>query len=531
MNVLIIGGYGVFGLRLAELLTTDEHAVCIAGRNLNSAETAAKRIGCDARHLDRSGDLSALAEFDVVVDAAGPFHAYGDRPYRLAETAIELGVHYLDFSDNAEFCVGINQLDEKARAASVCVLSGLSTVPAISSAAVTALTNGETPSLIDCAILPGNNSPRGLSVMSSILNQTGRPISYWQGNKWVDAIGWSNPQTYDLPRGLKRQGWQIEVPDNQLFPKYFNAETVIFRAGLELSVMRWGLAVLSKVRAVWPFPVDGVLLHVAKFLADLLQWFGTGSGGMSVMALVGRERRYWRLLIEGGKGPYIPAVATRALLRRDDLPIGAGAALDVISLDEAEAAMADLGVTIEQASEPIELLFPKVLQASFDELPEEVRATHKTTSISRWKGRASVGRGSGLWPRLLAALFRFPAASDDIEVEVTKTVTPRGETWLRRFGGSTFKSHLKATDEGMNESFFPFTFLLDLKVEDVALYFPVKSGRLGPIPLPKWLLPVSVAKETAAGGRFHFDVELRAPLTGGLMVHYQGYLEAAEIIA
>ena len=526
MKVLIIGGYGVFGSRLAELLVTDGHEVCIAGRNLNSAETAAKRIGCEAQYLDRSGDLSVLAKFDVVVDAAGPFHSYGDTPYRLAETAIERCIHYLDFSDNAAFCTGINQLNEKARAANVCVLSGLSTVPAISSAAVTALTNGETASLIDCAILPGNKSPRGLSVMSSILNQTGRPISHWHGNKWADAIGWSNPQTYDLPHGLKRQGWQIEVPDNQLFPKYFNAETVVFRAGLELGVMRWGLAVLSKVRSVWPFHVDGVVLHVAKFFADLLQGFGTGSGGMSVMVLVGEERRFWRLLIEDGKGPYIPAVATRALLRQPDLPIGAGAALDVISLDEAVAAMADLGVIAEQAIEPIELLFPKVLQASFDELPNEVQATHKTTSTSHWNGRASVARGSGLWPRFLATIFRFPAANDDIKVEVTKTVTSQGETWLRRFGGSTFKSHLKATDQGTTESFFPFTFLLDLKVEDGALHFPVKSGMLGLIPLPKWLLPISVAKETAMDGRFQFDVELRAPLTGGLMVHYQGYLEA-----
>ena len=87
MRVLIIGGYGVFGSRLAELLVADDHAVCIAGRNLNSAESAAKKMGCDARHLDRSGDLSALAEFDVVVDAAGPFHAYGDTPYRLASAA------------------------------------------------------------------------------------------------------------------------------------------------------------------------------------------------------------------------------------------------------------------------------------------------------------------------------------------------------------------------------------------------------------------------------------------------------------
>ena len=223
------------------------------------------------------------------------------------------------------------------------------------------------------------------------------------------------------------------------------------------------------------------------------------------------------MLIDDGKGPYIPAVAARALLRKPNLPIGAGAALDAISLKEAEAAMADLGVVTEQVIEPIEMLFPSVLGASFDDLPEVVQVTHKTKDRSHWKGRATVGRGAGLWPRFLAALFRFPAANDDIDVEVTKTVTARGETWVRRFGGATFKSHLQASNGSMSESFFPFTFLLDLKVEEGAVHFPVKSGRLGPIPLPKWLLPVSVAKETAVDGRFHFDVELRAPLTGGVL--------------
>lgn len=525
MNVLIIGGYGVFGSRLAELLTKDGHAVCVAGRNLTSAQAKAKEIGCEALEFDRSGDLSALSQFDVVVDAAGPFHAYGDTPYRLANAAIEQGIHYLDFSDNAAFCVGIDQFDQKAREAGVCVLSGLSTVPAISSAAVTALTKGEAPKLIDCAILPGNKSPRGLSVMSSILSQTGRPISLWQGAKWVHAIGWSNPKTYDLPNDLRREAWQIEVPDNQLFPQYFKADTVVFRAGLELGVMRWGLAAISKIRTFWPFPVNGAVLRIAKYCADLLQPFGTGRGGMSVMVVVGEERRYWRLLINDGKGPYVPAIAARSLLRRSEFPIGARAALDVISLDEIETAMTDLDVITERAVEPVEMLFPDLLQESFDELPEEVRMTHKTIGASRWKGRASVKRGSGLWSRFIATLFRFPAANDDINVEVTKTVTTHGETWLRQFGSSKFTSHLSATHEGMTECFGPFTFLLDLKVEDGALHFPVKTGCMGPILLPKWLLPISIAKETVEEGRFHFDVELRAPVTGGLMVHYKGYLE------
>lgn len=80
----------------------------------------------------------------------------------------------------------------------------------------------------------------------------------------------------------------------------------------------------------------------------------------------------------------------------------------------------------------------------------------------------------------------------------------------------------------MTESFGPFTFRLDLKVEAGALHYPVVSGRLGPLPLPRWLLPVSIAREQGIDGRFCFDVKILAPVTKGLLIHYRGWLAEAE---
>jgi hypothetical protein len=102
-----------------------------------------------------------------------------------------------------------------------------------------------------------------------------------------------------------------------------------------------------------------------------------------------------------------------------------------------------------------------------------------------------------------------------------------GELWERRFGDKPFRSYLKVKEGRMTERFGPFTFMLGLHAADGQLHFPVKAGRLGPLPMPKFLLPYSVAREFAADGRFHFDVALHAPLTGALMVHYQGWLVRA----
>lgn len=532
MKVLILGGYGVFGARLARLLVRDGHEVTVAGRDADKARRLADDLGCDALRMDRRRDLHLLAGYQVVVDAAGPFHASGADPYPLPRAAIAAGLHYLDLADDAGFCAGITVLEDAARAAGVCVLSGLSSVPALSSAAVRALVGDQVPELIESAILPGNRSPRGISVMTSILSQAGQPMQVWRGGRWCAATGWSAPRRYLLPGGALRQGWQIEVPDQRLFPAHFGARSVQFRAGLELAVMRYGLAGFAALRRVFPLPATPLVVRGFRLAANLLAPFGSGRGGMSVMVIAGQERRFWRLLAEDADGPFIPAIATRALLRRATLPVGARPALEAITLEEAEAAMSDLKVRVERTSEPAISLFARVLGPDFAALPEAIRQTHQTWDVSRWAGRGSVQRGDSRWSRLLARLFGFPPETPDTEVEVTKTVTPGGEsgggeTWQRRFGTRRFRSHLAAGAGGLTESFGPFTFHLGLKVDRGALHFPVLGGRIGPVPLPGWLLPVSIAREEVIDGRFCFDVKILAPLSRGLLVHYRGWLAGA----
>lgn len=529
LRVLIIGGYGVFGSRLARLLVKDAHQVTVAGRSLETAQSLADEIGCAAMALDRNDDLGVLKDFDVVIDAAGPFHAYGDDQYRLPKAAIAACVHYLDLSDNAEFCAGISALDEAARAANCCVISGLSSVPAVSSAAVGALSEGATPRAIETAIIPGNRSPRGRSVMSSILSQAGTKMQIWRGQAWSDVWGWSDPRTYDLPSGLTRQAYLIEVPDTKLFPSHFGAQTVIFRAGLELGIMRHGLAAFGYLRRVLPIPINSFVVGFFKILVDLLEPFGTGRGGMVVMVTIEQEVHIWRLIAEDGDGPFIPTVAARALLRKGELPVGARPALEVVTLAEVEDAMADLNVRTEQISKPLNPIFAQVLADDFAKLPEAIRKTHETAVFGRWQGEARVERGSTLWSRFLGWAFRFPQASEKTTVEVTKTITPKGETWVRRFGESQFFSKLAATPKGMTERFGPFTFSIGLSVKDGALHYPVRSGRLWFIPIPNICLPISETREYVSDGVFCFDVKLLSPFARKLVVHYKGWLKEAAL--
>ena len=92
LSVLLVGGYGTFGSRLVSLLEGDPRVTLIvAGRNAAKADAFCNSRGPTAAKLraiafDRNGDVAAqIASIrpDIVVDASGPFQAYGDRPYRV----------------------------------------------------------------------------------------------------------------------------------------------------------------------------------------------------------------------------------------------------------------------------------------------------------------------------------------------------------------------------------------------------------------------------------------------------------------
>lgn len=533
MRVAVLGATGVFGERLCRLLARDGHDLILAARRPAPLQHLAAELGAIALPLDRRADLSALFALspDVVVDAAGPFQSYSDDPYRLPRACLAEGAHYLDLCDDPAFCAGITILDAAARRAGRFALSGVSSVPALSSAAVADLARGlDVIDRIDSAILPGNRAPRGRAVIASILGQVGRPLQLWRGGAWEAARGWSMPRLYGLPGGLARRGWLVGVPDITLFPAHFGARSVLFRAGLELGVMNHALAALSCLRSLLPIAAPPGLMHR---LATLLRPFGSDRGGM-VVEVTGRAAgqgaiRRWRLLAEAGEGPFIPAVPVRALLREAAaIRPGARPALAERPLTAFADAMSDLAVTIDRQEDGHAPLFPVLLGASFDTLPAAVQASHATLADLRLEGRAEITRGRGAWPGLIALLFRFPPAGRDVPVTVLKSRDGDRETWERRFGPRRFRSILRPEGGAMTERFGPATFILGLTIADGALHYPVRAARIGPVPLPAWALPVSHAQESEEDGRFRFDVAIHAPITKALIVRYRGWLVPVE---
>jgi hypothetical protein len=326
-TVLVVGGAGAFGSRLVVgLIAATAFDVIIAGRDLRRAEglAAAFEPGrARAMRLDTktvsADDLRASGAF-VVVDAAGPFQGSN---YRLARASIEAGLHYVDLADARDFVAGFGALDTAARAAGVVALTGASSTPALSHAALDRLTEDwRQIGTIEIAISPGNrNSPRGLSVIRAILSYAGKPVRVLAGGEWTRQTGWGWPVRRDMPGLGKRWLSLCETPDLDLVPARFAPrEATIFRAGLELSVMHLGLfaaGLLVRARllsSLTPFA------SAFRWLAERLKGLGSDRGGMLVEAAgidaAGMPvRATWSLVAEAGDGPFVPTLPALAVLR------------------------------------------------------------------------------------------------------------------------------------------------------------------------------------------------------------------------
>lgn len=545
-RLVIFGGYGVFGGRLARALARlPDIEVMVAGRSLEKTQAFCARHGGFPLSLDRRApELAArLGELApaVVVDAAGPFQIYGDDPYVLARAAIACGAHYIDLSDDATFTASIAELDATARARGVAAISGASSVPGLSSAAVAELSEGFEEILsIQSAILPGNRAPRGLSVVRAILSQAGQPLQIYRGGRTVTVRGWSDLRRESLRvpgvRPLEAR-WtsRIGAPDLVLFPGYFRARSVEFRAGLELPILHLGLCCLSFLVRLRLLRTLEPMARPLRGIAALLERFGTDRGGMVVRVLGrtpdgGHELRNWTLIAEAGDGPEIPALVARVLCRRAlnaGLASGARACLGEASLSEVLDEASGLALRTSISVEAVVPLFRQALGSAFDALPERVRALHENVDTCRWVGQADVETGSSALAELVRRLVGFPGKATAIPVTVEMRREGDVEIWLRNFGGKEFRSEMRvagASGTGrVTERFGPFRFGISLAPSPSVLAFPVERGWFLWLPLPRFLLPKSKTREFQEAGNFRFDVSVSLPFLGQ-MVRYSGAL-------
>lgn len=366
-RVLVIGGYGFFGKRLVERLSLRPglHVVA-AGRSAaqgralveslrQSALAELSNATLDVSAPDFASQLAALNPH-VVVHASGPFQG---QQYHVAQACILAGAHYIDLADGREFVSGINVLDSEAAAAGLAVISGASSVPALSSAVADHLAQamGRVHS-IDIGISPGNRTERGLSTIQAILSYCGKPLPAPVG---ATSFGWSGSRWHRYPAPVgSRLLSPCDVPDLVLLPaRYPGSPSVSFGAGLELTFLHLGMNVMAGMTRIGLVTDWARYATLLKRAADWFKGFGSDAGAMHVtltgdLAQGDKSTRTWHLLATGGDGPYVPTLAAAALVRKlqsgDTSFLGARPCIGVLTLADFARELDGLSIEMVESS-------------------------------------------------------------------------------------------------------------------------------------------------------------------------------------
>ena len=348
-KILVLGAYGFFGSRICAALAKNPRIhLILAGRDLSKATAAAYQLGLSAHHarqLDSTKPDLALQlrklGINVVIHAAGPFQGQG---YEVARAAIKAGCNYLDLADGRAFVTGIFRLDAEARAAGVSVISGASSLPALTSAVVDKY-RGEFKRLdsIRIGMTSGGLIP-GIATLRSILSYCGKPFRTLENGAWIEVHGWLDTRQHEFSKsvGVRRIG-RCDVPDLDLLPQRFPVRTVSFHAGFASSTAHQAIELLAmqvkarRLKSAQPFA--STLYTLGRWMQPVFS--DRGAMFVKLEGLHENGARYahtWNIVARENHGPYIPCAPSIALANKiaagGKLPAGAMPCMGLLTVDE-----------------------------------------------------------------------------------------------------------------------------------------------------------------------------------------------------
>lgn len=348
-SVVVLGGYGNFGRRIVAALSRESDCrVFVCGRDLAKATQVAQQEGGSAEplaldcHAPGFSDELRRVGATLVIHTAGPFQG---QSYSVPRACMAAHAHYIDLADGRAYVCGIKELDAEARRSDTLIVSGASSLPALSSAVVDALQPlFSSIESIDHSITSGARPP-GRATMEGALAYAGKTFKQHSDGEWRMVHGWQDLKRRRYPGPVNsRLIANCDVPDLELFPeRYRPVRTVQFRAGVASSAGMCGIWLASWLVRLNVIPTVVTLVPALHRTASAVARFGSKLSAMQV-TVRGRDLngepavRHWFLIADQDHGPFIPcfpAIALARKLLRDEVPArGAMPCMGLLTVDD-----------------------------------------------------------------------------------------------------------------------------------------------------------------------------------------------------
>ena len=157
----------------------------------------------------------------------------------------------------------------------------------------------------------------------------------------------------------------------------------------------------------------------------------------------------------------------------------------------------------------------------FAELAPLIQAAHRGRITLSGIAEVTRGRGVGGW---LAGFLKMPESHPACPMTVEGDHQPEAMHWARNFNGRKMISIFRREGTHLVESMGPIKLRLRPMAEGGRLVYRLEGAKIGPLTLPRALMPCLLAWEGEADGRYAFEVDVGLPIIGRL-IRYRGKLQ------
>jgi len=317
-----------------------------------------RNIDIVACKISASGllDLLCSRRLNLVVHLAGPFQGQN---YAVAKACLRAGVPYIDMADGREFVTKFSSLDAAAQAKGIPLITGSSTVPALTSAIIDAmLENFSQLEAIDYGICGGVKTGLGPATLKAVLSYCGKPYGVLKDGRPVTLYGLGRPRHHDFPEPVNRRYVvDCDIPDHDLFPACYPAlRQMDFGSCIDIPGLPRMLSLMSAcVRKGWieDWNFLSTIIHPCL---KAVKFVGSPHSGF-FMRLEGQDRQgnpkkmLFEILARDGSGLEIPVtpviLLVKKMLRGESLPAGAYPCMGLFSLAEFQQELSSYPISWE----------------------------------------------------------------------------------------------------------------------------------------------------------------------------------------
>lgn len=234
-GILVVGGYGVVGRRIAaRLAPMFPGQVIIAGRDEARAQAQAAALGHSARA--RRVDVEDPASIDAALGGVGAVMVcVAQRELHLLRASIARGLAYTDIAPRLAFWEGADEMHERARRTGARVLLGAGLSPGISNMMAARLAARlRCVDRIETAIALSIGDEYGPDSLTHVLEAIGRPLRVFERGRVREALPFSEGRRIAFPAPLgPTTAYLFPWSDVVNYPKTLGVETAVGRFALD----------------------------------------------------------------------------------------------------------------------------------------------------------------------------------------------------------------------------------------------------------------------------------------------------------